>query len=839
MQDAAESGYYTTNLPPPQMSCDIKPRLTKEQHDILEAHFQSQNKPSTNVKKGFAENLNVSLDKINVSRGGASVRNASNSKLKLVQNWFQNRRAKSKQDAKKQAGAYSIYTQQQQQHASTLNFSSDSDTSPTFAPNPYYAIAQPCSTDPQASNGMAFCDVPHYEGQTPSHELPYSDSTHSGQQFNPHTLMPQSASEDMMDSPQDMNRRTLTQEQFDAFAQGNGMLQPSEFDALRHGFPDDAEMIQPGFPGMAQGDYKHPDCVFRTEMADPLSSIDSSIPSTISEQSNFPTSTVMQDQAATITTPSEWANSRSSSVSNGHEQGSPFQPMPLQQQRQQLSNTTSAQWRPGQSIPVDPNELKQHFEDVQRQTQQFLSQTQPHQQPMVWPVDEAFARRESQNSAMLAHQLDQFAIQTPQPSQTSTFKIPTPTTNGSDIASRRQRSRPAQLSVGHRSQSYSGAGQPASPSQQSHGLPPGQQIRKIRSHNVINGGVAQGRVMKSTPGSAQRSPMNWTFADSFVSNNASRNASTSSNGNLAPPTPLSPSEGSHVEHQRPTFPPWQSASGTFSRQASISELDVEYGVERNAGQSKNFTSPPHTPMYHHHQQQPMAHRVGVQGNTEYTPPQSAPAVQTSFPANAFMPPPPQPVQGGLPQTQLAQTQYSQQALSPSQNQSFMGQAMSGVQMQPYNPAPAQQFNVPATEAAETQLQFAHGVPMVNAEGQLTIAYPPQLQSAQFVQRTPAQTPPQPQQYSFVTTSGASPGLHITSQLPRQQQQLAEFFVHEYSPPSEIKRITTPRKVHVEPGPKNYTFANQGPEHFEKEKAKKADGKPGTASSSPASAYSCP
>ena len=50
------------------LSCDIKPRLTKEQHDILEAEFQKQNKPNTVTKKGFAEALNVSLDKVNVSR---------------------------------------------------------------------------------------------------------------------------------------------------------------------------------------------------------------------------------------------------------------------------------------------------------------------------------------------------------------------------------------------------------------------------------------------------------------------------------------------------------------------------------------------------------------------------------------------------------------------------------------------------------------------------------------------------------------------------------------------------------------------------------------------------
>lgn len=53
---------------PHHMSCDIKPRLTKEQHDILEAHYQKQQKPNTNTKKGFADSLGVTLDKVNVSR---------------------------------------------------------------------------------------------------------------------------------------------------------------------------------------------------------------------------------------------------------------------------------------------------------------------------------------------------------------------------------------------------------------------------------------------------------------------------------------------------------------------------------------------------------------------------------------------------------------------------------------------------------------------------------------------------------------------------------------------------------------------------------------------------
>lgn len=69
---AAKAPVGGVPLKPPHIAnvngcTDVKPRLTKDQHDILEAHFQQQNKPSTSTKKGFAENLGVPIDKINVS----------------------------------------------------------------------------------------------------------------------------------------------------------------------------------------------------------------------------------------------------------------------------------------------------------------------------------------------------------------------------------------------------------------------------------------------------------------------------------------------------------------------------------------------------------------------------------------------------------------------------------------------------------------------------------------------------------------------------------------------------------------------------------------------------
>lgn len=70
MADPSKAAFFNSGLPH-QMPCDIKPRLTKEQHDILEAHYQKQPKPNTNTKKSFAETLGVSLDKVNVSMPGS------------------------------------------------------------------------------------------------------------------------------------------------------------------------------------------------------------------------------------------------------------------------------------------------------------------------------------------------------------------------------------------------------------------------------------------------------------------------------------------------------------------------------------------------------------------------------------------------------------------------------------------------------------------------------------------------------------------------------------------------------------------------------------------------
>lgn len=557
-------------------------------------------------------------------------------------------------------------------------------------------------------------------------------------------------------------------------------------------------------------------------MSAPISSNDSSIPSSISEQSTFPSSAIMQHHQNPSMESLDWVDSRSSSVSMPSSQDDTFQQIP-----QQDSATNTSQWQPGQSVPVDPSALQQQFSEAHLRRMGSKQHLQPDN-PTPWPVDENFIRRDSQTGSALAQQMSSFAIQPPQTAQPATFKCPPPplVTAGS-IAARRQRPRPATLGLAAmRSQSYNGAVQDSSPSHQSNNLAPAQpQLRRIRSS------IGNGRVMKSGPGSAQRSPLNFTFADAMNSPRLARQVSSNSLDLLAPPTPLSPGEMSRPDAVRPQFPSWQSSSGPISRQASISETDLEHNL---TNLPQTFTSPPHTPMYHHlqNQQHQFQSRIGNNVITENTPPQSAPASQQTFP-----------------HTFMALQHHSQSMAQPPQMQAFTpprGQPFTEQQMSMSATAfmPRHSEVAPSEIPCTVPMSYPNGVPLVDDLGTLGMGFPPQMQQQQqqqlqFVNHGPQYqspsrhitAPPEGSQFSFVTSDGTSPGMRVTSQAQKPQAPTAELFVHEYTPPQDVRGVPGSRKTPVDNAPKSYTFANHGPEHFlEKEKAKKS-----VSSGSPASA----
>ncbi|KAG9232902.1 hypothetical protein BJ875DRAFT_379724 [Amylocarpus encephaloides] len=95
---------------------DTKPRLGKDEVDILEGEFKKNPKPTTQIKRGFAEDMGVDLARINVSPR---------------ENWFQNRRAKRKQERKQE-----IYEARQAQESVGL-----SDTATTSSPDHFHGTS--------------------------------------------------------------------------------------------------------------------------------------------------------------------------------------------------------------------------------------------------------------------------------------------------------------------------------------------------------------------------------------------------------------------------------------------------------------------------------------------------------------------------------------------------------------------------------------------------------------------------------------------------------------------------------------------------------------------------
>ncbi|EMD00854.1 hypothetical protein BAUCODRAFT_29233 [Baudoinia panamericana UAMH 10762] len=820
LQPAAYGYHEGMQIP---LTCDIKPRLTKEQHDVLEKHYQQQSKPSTTTKRGFAEKLGVSLEKIN--------------------NWFQNRRAKTKQDQKKAADAQNLFLSQQQRQ---MTFSSDSDTSSGLPASDYFAM----------SDGLGITGTP-YVGQYVNDFDEVAPHIATGRQYAQPQTMQQYPQNEMFDSPQDLNRRTLTQESFDALANGGTLLNGSVgFNGLPNGFDNQGYLAQ-YFPELHHGTVKQQDAPVTTaDMAMSISSHDSSIPFSLSERSMsmFHSTAGPSNNSSTSLASSDWTDSRSSSVS-GNQSEDPFHQMTPSQH----VSTTVPPWQPGQSKPVDFNQLKQEFGELEK-ARTSPSSYHAHEQPLAWPADDAYARRDSQTTAMLAHSMSNVGLHTPQPSQHSTFKTPAPPAN---IAARRQRARPAPLGLNAmRSASYSALPQPVSPGQLPHSsLTPGQPgLRRIRSSNAFNG-VAQGRVQKPLVGSAQRSPLAWTFTDAMSSPKAIRHSSLQSTGSLAPPTPLSPGEFSHADHSR-AHPGWQVSLPT-KREPSISESEFEHGVPYMPSASmplQNVSSPPHTPMFHQHGS--LQHRIGGDLMSESTPPQSAPASQQYFPANGF----------AIQQTPLQHMRSAtpqMQAFVPPQEQYFMN---ANAAEQPFAvPNPSMSMNqpsmaVPHSTASGMPVHYPHipvishatnDIPMVPTTHVMQHTSPAQSHQLQaHLHQQPPLLPQHhaaqpPQGHSFENMVGVfptvapAPVVQVTAQVPKQsqpQQQPSELFVHEYSPPAELKRAAIPRKlVEAAQQHKNYIFSNQTATSFEEKarsRAKAAAGADNTASTSTGSSSPC-
>ncbi|KAF2153067.1 hypothetical protein K461DRAFT_293361 [Myriangium duriaei CBS 260.36] len=792
------------------LTVDVKPRLTKEQHDILENHYQGQNKPNTQTKKGFAEALGVSLDKVN--------------------NWFQNRRAKSKQDAKKAASQYTMDGQQTQQGGQSAVASSASsqtdvgadDISAQFlnsdclsSPNPDSAI----SIDPMSlSNGLGITRDDAAD-QPPTTMSPQDMMTTKHAELIPDNLKIE-PSDDM-----DLHRRTLTQEQFDSFANASEYVTGRQISSGIHESP------------------KHESELFDSYLNDMSTfgaSLDSNDMQTDSAADNFGSSSSLFPDVTSAANDIPRNPSVHSSVSDWSEHSTPsLSVTPVEHHadsgyaasdhdldispRGKSISSNSAQWQPGQSVPCDFEAMEREFKEIAARNNSNSTSSDMTRRNSSIPFAErqfAFANEQpftqSEAPASLTQSMNNMGLSndaTPRGHSVSSI-------SGNTIAARRQRPRPQPLintSSAMRSASYCGPLPTAPGVMNPSAMPPtAPTLRRIKSSNVMNGGIASGRIQKSVSG-AQRSPLNFTFAEAMNSPKFTRRTSSYSpangglgmgGGNLAPPTPLSPTELSHrLELQRQSSQIF--GARQLSRQPSINELQEESHQQMLSTNNNPFSSPPTTPNY------PVQYGRNRLANgmlAENTPPQSAPASQQCFPSSIYSQP-----------TQMP-TSYAQAPMMTTQASSYapVMQTMQNVVM-PSRPLQAGQY----LEMLQAQQQMNNMSQMLPGSQQMQINYA-NMGFGVNSQTMYANNVP----FSYVPA--ATPGVLM----PQQQQHSvhhgqsksvpgADFFVHEYSPPQDVKRVVTPRKSH-ESGPKNYTFANHGPEHFEKTK-KDLSASPGSSS----------
>lgn len=757
---------------PAHACADVKPRLTKEQHDILEAHFQQQHKPSTSTKKGFAESLGVPVDKIN--------------------NWFQNRRAKVKQDLKKQMSQYNMNMnvygtnnslpivtsqfghQNEQGHPQQTAqdfFPVNADISPTCLP--VDSIEGPSVVEPlgppmplhQAYDIHTLRSIPEREGRA---------------SYNPDAVMQSFMAAAAGSYMHNTSNSVLSQDLSFTYDQA-GMSQPYVNDAP---FSTPANLTnEPGSTNDLYGplgdfsSFDYPTLTTTTstsvQAVDSNGSI-SSEPSPFSgAQSNTTTQSstgqnAMSSVNSVASVYSNWTEDHTSSTditpANRHE-GSfdhPYGNLP----QASVSEHGLPLWGTGQQHPIG-----QHFQQAdmyqhnntsaqailsspeQNESRQLSTSHSEFEPPITFP-EEALSRRNSSTTA-LANSISTVGIQTRQPS-TDGFKQPT---QPSSIASRRQR-QPAALDASTlRSASYT-SGMPVSPgANQTRDVE--HNLRRIRSVGVTN----PGRVQKSAPGSAQRSPLNFTFAEAAASPKFARQASGFATvgpvGSLAPPTPLTPNEMAR-------FPYWQSntvirSHAPMPEHSSPESLNVSWSMEpSSAGLYSNAASPPTTPLDIGQLNQARFNNTPLYRDT---PPQSAPATQQCFPRTAFMPPP-QPNTEFHPSNELAIAQPK--------------------------PSHFRRPSLPDTGHVglnESHMQFP--VQPANIAGDLQLGY-----SYQYKEGTMNGF-----QKNFMASSSQEPSV-----------SMPEFFVHEYSPPQAAGRTSLPPRP-LETQPKNYIFANQGPHDF--------------------------
>lgn len=516
----------------------------------------------------------------------------------MLQNWFQNRRAKSKQDTKKQTIAFSLLHAMQQPNFKATTYKSDS-MSPAYCAPDLFALSNLAIMDATLPSGLGM-----NQAEYPSQML--RGFTTDNCVFSP---MQQQGSQNQQTSLEDIlhvegqDGCPLTQAQFDTYC--NYSYAPATA-------VDSVHSSSAVIAGLAEiyDEYLHDPCNFNFEQAKPEQT-SALIQHSQRVESHF-TSSATDVVTLTVTYGDESGRHVCSTNDDSLMPSKSFTAVKQESDDPsdiELTNVSSSlllepaevtRWIAGALVPVDYVTIKREFQNLRNGPDQFAGpQLGDHmEQPIAHPSDDSCQRNSP--TAQMVHSMKNSSMAHPRAAMPSTT-----------IAARRLCPRPTPLATDALRTASDGISLPVSPRPSS---ACGQTLRRIKSSQTMNG-IANGRIQKKI-GSAQRSPSDLTYADTA---NAGRYACGAAsyppanvlqNSGLSPLTILNPSAiGGNGDHS------------TLGQLTGGYDGDLIYGLPLS-----NF-SPPGTPMYFQNLAYSHVETLSV---AENTPPQSASATQQYF-----------------------------------------------------------------------------------------------------------------------------------------------------------------------------------------------------------------
>ncbi|KAI9847753.1 MAG: hypothetical protein M1838_000798 [Thelocarpon superellum] len=529
-------------------------RLTPEQAALLEREFELHYKPNTGIKRELAEQTGLSLQR--------------------VANWFQNRRAKAKQQ-KRQEEHEAL---QNLQAAANRQAQAEQSSSNTFFVPPHFPPTEQDRTPRPSVDGQSMGTLAGDPSigliDTTFHSTQYGSSTEASYASLSRSLAAAAAA--MAEGAYD-----------DSIGQSGDVLLPPDSGIMQSASVTAESMITAHAPTSAFSDWG--------------SSRNSSMVWTPAQQSDADP----LDFSSFYTQPRQQTIPEHSEPSNLHEIHANF------------SNAIDANnLKNPFVIPVFPSQLAHIQQRQQMHAQLPLHSSQVQPQPQAQSQAQAQEPQFCEAPTEEPTSLSQSTFSTSDLSPTTathdikTIDLQPPSTSppavegntgSTNIAARRKRPRPAALgSAALRSHSYLGSF-PVSPNAKSSFLGPQPTVRRIKSTGG-NLNTLRGRVQKGAPGSAQRSPLNFeTFAEAGALNETTtRDASVSDaalseplsvSGSLAPPTPLSPSEVASFHQNTPHSAGHGDAGFIYS--PDYPGCFVPTTIETQP----NLVSPPTTPHY--------------------------------------------------------------------------------------------------------------------------------------------------------------------------------------------------------------------------------------------------